>query len=85
MMYFHQSILRLYHTKIFSKRLAVSHTINISKYNTLADSRYIKLPKEQDHPSKGLTNIQNVNDNKCFKWCLVIYLHPSDHNTRRTN
>ena len=21
--------------------------------------------------------------NKCFKWCLVIYLNPADHNPRR--
>ena len=28
---------------------------------------------------KGLINIQNVDDNECFKWCLVRYLHPADH------
>ena len=37
--------------------LVVSHTINISKYNLLADSSYIKLRKELDHPRKGLINI----------------------------
>ena len=42
-------------------------TISISKYNTLARSSYIKLPKESDHPRKGLINFQNINDNECFK------------------
>ena len=50
----------------------------------LAGSRHITLPKELDHPRKGLINIQNNDDNKCFKWCLVRYLNPADHNSRRT-
>ena len=37
---------------------------------------YIKLPKELVHPKNGLINIQNIDDNECFKWCLVKYLHP---------
>ena len=39
------------------------HTITISKYNPLPESSYIKLPKELDHPRKGLINIQNTDDN----------------------
>ena len=61
----------------------IDHTISISKYNSLAGSSDIKLPKELDHPRKGLINIHNINDNKCFKWCLVRYLYPADHNPRR--
>ena len=57
--------------------------ISISKYNPLAESSYIKLPKELDHPRKGLTNIKNIDDNECFKWCMVRYLNPADHNPRR--
>ena len=34
--------------------------INISKYNPLVDSSYIKLPKELYHPGKGLINIQKL-------------------------
>ena len=26
-----------------------------------------------------MINIQNIDDKECFKWCLVIYLHPADH------
>ena len=29
-----------------------------------------------------MINIQNI-DNECFKWCLVRYLHPTDHNPAR--
>ena len=28
-------------------------------------------------------NIQNINDNDCFKWCFVRYLHPADHDPAR--
>ena len=55
--------------------LVINHSISISKYNPLAGSSYIKLPKELDHPRKGLINIQNKADNECFKWCLVRYLN----------
>ena len=40
--------------------LVIDHTISISKYNPSAGSSYIKLPKEIDHPRKGLINIQNL-------------------------
>ena len=42
---------------------AIDHIISISKYNPLAGSSYIKLPKELDHPRKELINIQNTDDN----------------------
>ena len=46
----------------------IDHTIIISKHNSLAGSRYIKLPKELlNHPRKGLINIQNTDENKCIK------------------
>ena len=61
----------------------IDHCISISKYNRLAGSNYNNLPKELNHPRKGLINIQNTDDNECFKWCLVRYLNPADHNPRR--
>ena len=60
----------------------IDHSISISKYNPLAGISYIKLPKELNAPRKRLINIQNINDNECFKWGLVIYLNPADHNSR---
>ena len=61
----------------------IDHTTSISKYNALAGSSYIKLPKGLDHPRKGLINIQNGDDNECFKWCLVRYLNPADYHPAR--
>ena len=49
----------------------IEHNTNISKYNPLAGSSYIRLPKELDHSRTRLINIQNVDDNECFKWPLV--------------
>ena len=60
------------------------HTISISKYNLLAGSSYIKLPKELDHPRKRLINIRNIDDNECFNWCIVRYLNLVDHHPART-
>ena len=47
--------------------LVIDHTISISKYNPLAGSSYIKLPKGLDHPRKDLINVQNTYDNECPK------------------
>ena len=58
-------------------------TIIIYKYHFLAESSYIKLPKELDHPRKGSINIQNTDDNECFKWCLLRYLNHVDHHPAR--
>ena len=35
----------------------IDYTFSISKYNPLAGSSYIKLPKELDHQRKGLINV----------------------------
>ena len=42
----------------------LDRTINISKYNSLAGSSYIRLLKELHHPRKSLINIQNINDSE---------------------
>ena len=51
----------------------IDHNISISKYNPLAGSSYVQLPKELDYPRKGLITIQNIDHNECVKWCLVRY------------
>ena len=61
----------------------IDHNNNISNCNPLVGSSYTKLTKELNHPREGLINIQNIDDNECFKWCLVRYLHPADYNPRR--
>ena len=45
----------------------IDHNISNSRYNLLAGSSYMKLLKELDHPRKDLINIQNTDDNECFK------------------
>ena len=30
-----------------------------------------------------MINIQNIDGNECFKWCLVRYLNPANHNLRK--
>ena len=76
-MCFNKSIQTFFQTKSLRKSSgciidsAIFHTISISKYNPLARSSYIKLRKELDHPRKGLINMENIDDNECFKWCLV--------------
>ena len=30
-----------------------------------------------------MINIQNTDDNECFKWCLVRYINPADHHSLR--
>ena len=57
----------------------IDHTMSISKYNPLAGSSSIKLLKELDHLRKGLINIQNSDDNECFKWCLARFHQPEFH------
>ena len=49
----------------------LDYTINISKYKPSSGSSYSKLLKELDHPEKSLIDIQNLDNNGSFKWCLV--------------
>ena len=58
------------------------HFINFVKYQPLKGSSYIELPKESQHPRKGLINIQNK-DNECFRWCHIRYLNPQKKNPQR--
>ena len=30
-----------------------------------------------------MINIQNIDDNECFKWCLARYFYPTDRNPAR--
>ena len=55
------------------------HTTSISKYfKSFSWKQLYKITKELDHPR----NIQNIDDNECFKWCLVRYLNLVDCNPR---
>ena len=42
------------------------------------------MPKELEHPRNGLINIQNIDDNKWFKWSFLIkYVNPEDQHQAR--
>ena len=58
----------------------IDHTINISKIKCLSWKQLHKITKRI---TKRLINIQNMDDNKSFKRCLVKYLNPADRNPAR--
>ena len=64
--------------------LFIDHIVSISKYNPLAGICYIKSSNELDHPRKGFIDIDNIDDNECFIWCLVKYLNLADHNPKKS-
>ena len=98
MMCLNKSILELYQTyKNLQEKvqagLSIQSLIIPLVFQRLAGNSYIKLPKELDHPRKGLiNNTQNTDDdddddddddNKCFKLCLVRYLNSFNHDPER--
>ena len=58
-----------------------SQYINISTYRSLPWSSYIDLPVELKYPEKGLINIKNKD--KCFLWCHVTHINPSNEHPER--
>ena len=56
--------------------------INISTYRPLSASFYMELPVELKSPRKGLINIKNK-DEKCFLWCHVPHINPSEEHPER--
>ncbi|KAJ8951715.1 hypothetical protein NQ318_012565 [Aromia moschata] len=57
--------------------------VNINKYNPLAASSYIKLPK-QIEVKKAVLNIQN-NDTACFAWSITAAIFPANGEVTRTS
>ena len=53
------------------------HEIDISKYKPLRGSSYLPLPEKI---KKATINIQNKNDNECFRWCHLAFLFPVKRN-----
>ena len=62
--------------------LIESQYINISTYRPLSGSSYMDLPVELKRPRKGLINIKNK-DKKCFLWCHVRHINPSNKHPER--
>ena len=41
------------------------------------------MPNELDYTRKGLINIQNIDDNECFKSSIARYVNPANHHPAR--
>ena len=59
-----------------------SQYINISTCRPLSGSSYMDLPIELKSSRKGLINIKNK-DQKCFLWCHVRHINPSEEHPGR--
>ena len=60
----------------------LNHYIIILTYRPLEGSSYMDLPIELKSPRKGLINNKNK-DEKCFLWCLVRHINPSEEHAER--
>lgn len=59
--------------------------LKIVKYDPLRGSSYIELPKKISG-KRGVINIQNTSDHKCFLYSVLAALHPTkDHPNRVKN
>ena len=56
--------------------------INTSNYEPLSSSSYIQLPEKLRKSKKDLINIKNK-DNKCFLWCHIRVINPTDIHPER--
>ena len=56
--------------------------ININPYNPLSASSYIELPKSLAR-KKAIINVQNENDNECFKWAVTSAVFPAKEHGER--
>ena len=78
-MCFNQSILQLqqaYKNKNLQENAQVG--LLIQSLIILLVFQSMILQKELYCPRKGLINIQNIDDNECFKWSMVRYLSLAD-------
>ena len=57
-------------------------TLHTSKWDPLKGSSYIDLPKELKG-KKAIINMKNEDNNKCFLWCVLRALYPTDKNPQR--
>jgi hypothetical protein len=55
-------------------------TLITAKYRPLVGSSYIPTPSKIVN-KHAVVNVKNFNDNLCFVWSVLAYLHPAEHNT----
>ena len=59
------------------------HEIDISKYKPLRGSSYLPHYLKKIKNKKATINIQNKNDNECFRWCHLAFLFPVKQKAER--
>ncbi|XP_052128658.1 uncharacterized protein LOC127750599 [Frankliniella occidentalis] len=52
--------------------------VSMAKYSPMRGSSYIRLPPVLANARMGIINIQNKNDNECFRWCCLAAKYPCD-------
>lgn len=63
----------------------ISLEVDTFKYNPIKLGSYIDLPEKIKNKGACI-NIQNKNDNECFKWCVLAHFFPAkDHSYRLKN
>lgn len=56
--------------------VSITHLdVYMSSFESLRGSSYVKLPSEILN-KKACINVQNLNDEECFKWAILSALHP---------
>ena len=57
--------------------------LNLTTYRPLRGGRYIPLPAKLQNSKKGLINIKNLKDDKCFLWCHIHHKNPQEKDPQR--
>ena len=65
-------------------RKVLNMDIHLNKYEPLSGSSYISLPKTLQS-KKAIINVQNKQDNECFKWAITSAIYPVEKNLTRVN
>ena len=63
-------------------RQVIHVEIHLNKYEPLSGSSYIPLPKTLQS-KKAIINVQNKQDNQCFKWAIASAIYPVEINSNR--
>lgn len=66
----------------FTLARIIELNVQISSYQPLNGSSYIKTPKELAS-KKALINVKNEHDEMCFKWAVLSALHPIERNPQK--
>ena len=79
-----QFMLQLYQTyKNRQEKVQVGLQYQYFKVQSFGWKQLYQITRRIITSWKELVNVQNIDNNRCFKWCLARYLHPAEHNPKR--